>query len=286
MREAQQTARLGVMYKKVSALFLFFAALSVHAQTAGFKTAVNPDGKGLTIIGFEGNSPEIEIPQTIGGLPVAAIGESAFEGKGLTKLTLPEGIESIEFFAFAGNRLKDLVIPHTVTVIGLGAFGNNQLESLVLSDNLIRIETIAFQGNKLRHIVLPESLERIGQLAFASNQLTKVVIPDTVFVLDDGAFAYNELRSITLPARLKQLNTNVYYNNFLTSVVVPDTITAIGGALSPGTNKITTLTLGGNVELDLDEDNPFDLSFYNCYTANGKKKGTYQFNNGEWVFER
>jgi hypothetical protein len=275
------------MQKKIAALFLFFAALSVHAQTVVFKTAVNADGKGLTITGYEGNSSEIEIPQTIDGLPVTVIGESAFERKGLTKLSLPEGIESIGDFAFAGNELKDLVIPNTVTVICLGAFGNNRLENLVLSDNLLEIQTIAFQGNQLRSIVLPESLERIGQLTFASNRLTKVVIPDNVFVLSDGAFMDNELRSLTLPGRLKELyTTNVYDDNDLTAIVFPDNISAIGGELSPGRNKITTVTLGENVKLDLNEENPFDLSFDTCYTANGKKKGTYKFANGEWVLEQ
>jgi hypothetical protein len=272
------------MYKKPAALFLFFVALSVHAQVV-FKTAVNADGKGLTITGFEGDSTEIEIPQTIDELPVTAIGESAFEERGLTKLTLPEGIEAIEFFAFYGNLLKDLVIPNTVTVIGLGAFGNNQLESLVLPDNLMEIQIIAFQGNNLRSVALPESLEKIGQLAFASNKLTKVVIPDNVFVLDGGAFCDNELRTITLPGRLKQLYTNVYIDNYLTAIVVPDNITLIGGALSPRGNNITTLALGENVELDLNKEDPFDLSFGAYYTANGKKKGTYTFNGGQWSFQ-
>jgi hypothetical protein len=270
------------MYKKMAVLVLFFAALSAYAQKNVFNTAVNADEKGLTITGYQGDSLEIEIPQTIGGLPVTAIGESAFEGKGLTRLTLPEGIESIGFFAFYGNRLKDLVIPHTVTTIDGGAFGSNELESLVLFDNLTVIETVAFQGNNLSHIELPESLEEIGQLAFASNRLTKVVIPDNVIRVDDGAFSDNELRSITFPKGLKRLYTNVYMDNFLSAIVFPDTLAAILGSLSPRGNKVTTVTLGENVDLDLSE-NPSDVSFYDCYTANGRKKGTYQFTNGEWL---
>lgn len=270
------------MYKKTAVLVLFFAALSVYAQKSVFTTAARADGKGLIITGYTGDSLEIEIPQTIGGLPVTAIGEIAFERKGLTRLTLPEGIESIEYFAFGGNRLKDLVIPDTVTHIGYGAFGNNELESLVLPRNLIEVEAVTFEGNNLSYIELPESLEEIGQLAFASNRLTKVVIPDNVIRVDDGAFMDNELRSITFPKGLKRLYTNVYMDNFLSSIVFPDALAAIFGSLSPRGNKITAVTLGENVELDLSEA-PSDVSFYDCYTANGKKKGTYIFNNGEWV---
>jgi hypothetical protein len=55
---------------------------------------MNPDGKSLTITGFKGSASEITIPQTIDGLPVTAIGEFAFQDKGLTSLVLPEGLNN------------------------------------------------------------------------------------------------------------------------------------------------------------------------------------------------
>jgi hypothetical protein len=273
------------MYKTMLAVVLSFIGVCVHAQTVAFSTEVNSDGTGITITGFKGDATEIVIPQTIDGLPVTAIGEDAFNRRGLTKLTLPEGLESIGFFAFPGNELKTLIIPNTVTTIDGGAFANNQLESVVLSDNLIKISSIAFEFNKLSSVVLPESLEIIGQLTFASNQLSEIVIPDNVIDIQSGAFMDNELRNIVLPKRLKELYTNIYIDNYLTSIVIPDNIVAVYGELSPGTNEITRITLGENVRLDLKEDNPFDMSFYNFYTENGSRKGTYTFGDDAWTLE-
>ncbi|MDR1353822.1 MAG: leucine-rich repeat domain-containing protein [Treponema sp.] len=271
------------MYKTALAVFLSFISVCAYSQTVAFSTEVNLDGKGITIVGFKGNAAEIVIPRTIDGLPVTAIGEFAFDSRGLTKLVLPEGLESIGFFAFPGNELKTLIIPNTVTTIDGGAFANNQLESVVLSDNLIKISSIAFEGNKLRNIILPESLEIIGQLTFASNQLSEIIVPDNVIDIQSGAFADNELRNIVLPKRLKHLYTNIYDENYLTSIIIPDNIVAVFGELSPRKNTITSVTIGENVELHLNEDNPFDMSFYNFYTENGSRKGTYKFSNDKWT---
>jgi hypothetical protein len=271
------------MYKKlfVSSVLPLLIVVSIQSQTIPFAAEINPDGKSLTITGFKGNASEITIPQTIDGLPVTAIGDDAFDNKGLTGLILPEGLETIGFFSFTSNRLTSLIIPDTVTKI-TGAFSNNLLESVVFPDNLIEIGTISFQANKLSAVTLPEKLEKIGQLAFASNQLTEIVIPDSVHTIDSGAFADNELRRIVLPNSLKELYTNIFINSYLTSLVIPDSVVLVAGGLSSRGNKITTVTIGENVELEFYGD-PVDELFYDCYTGNGRQKGTYVFDGKKWT---
>ncbi|MDR1058706.1 MAG: hypothetical protein LBL43_04075 [Treponema sp.] len=68
----------------------------------------------------------------------------------------------------------------------------------------------------------------------------------------------------------------------MSEIIIPDNVTAVFGGLSPGTNKIS-ITIGENVKLDLDEDNPFDMSFYNYYTRS--RKGTYKFSGDTWTLE-
>jgi hypothetical protein len=272
------------MYKKLLASFLLplLIAVTIQAQTVSFGTEMNPDGKSLTITGFKGSASEITVPQTIDSLPVTAIGEFAFDDKGLTSLVLPEGLETIGLLSFSGNKLTSLTIPSTVTNIS-GAFSNNMLESVVFPDNLTVIDSISFQGNQLTAVTLPAKLERIGQLAFASNQLTEIVIPDSVHTIDSGAFADNGLRSIVLPNSLKKLSTNIYMDNYLTSLVIPDSVVLVAGGLSSRGNKITTVTIGENVELKFYGD-PVDELFYDCYTTgNGRQKGTYIFDGGKWA---
>lgn len=57
------------------------------------------------------------IPATVG-----TIGNSAFQGRGLTSVNIPEGIKYIYYSAFAGNNLTSVTIPSTVRYIGSYAF--------------------------------------------------------------------------------------------------------------------------------------------------------------------
>lgn len=80
------------------------------------------DGK-LTVSGYFGDEAELSIPSQIDGIGVVAIGESAFANSSITKLTLPDTVAEIDWFAFSGcHRLAEIVIPSSVTLIGYGAF--------------------------------------------------------------------------------------------------------------------------------------------------------------------
>ena len=92
--------------------------LSVGSQ---FKhTDIN--GK-LTITGYTGNATQLTIPDKIGGKAVSVIGEDAFKGGSYERITLPEGLTEIGWFAFSGcTKLCEITIPASVTSIGYGAF--------------------------------------------------------------------------------------------------------------------------------------------------------------------
>lgn len=60
------------------------------------------------------------------------IGMSAFAGCGkitVSNLVLPENVNAIENFTFAGINAKNLTIPASVKTIGMGAFANSSLEN-------------------------------------------------------------------------------------------------------------------------------------------------------------
>ena len=77
----------------------------------------------LTVANYLGDGGEVEIPQKIDGVAVKAIGEEAFKGADATKIIIPDGVESIGWFAFSGCRsLREINIPSTVTSVEYGAF--------------------------------------------------------------------------------------------------------------------------------------------------------------------
>ena len=65
----------------------------------------------ITIMGYAGSGGGVVIPDTIGGLPVTHIATSAFEGSGLTIVTIPGSVTSIGAAAFEGNGMTSVTIP-------------------------------------------------------------------------------------------------------------------------------------------------------------------------------
>ncbi|MBR5285867.1 MAG: leucine-rich repeat protein, partial [Clostridia bacterium] len=90
-----------------------------------FKYELNSDGKGYTLVSIGScNDEVIEIPATYNGLPVTEISyRSFFEKTFVKKVTIPYGVETIGFEAFAYcSALTEINIPDSVTYIKHGAF--------------------------------------------------------------------------------------------------------------------------------------------------------------------
>src|SRR5699024_3463341 len=98
----------------------------------------------VTIVNYIGNETDVTIPQQIAGLTVTKIGESAFENKNLSSVTIPGSITHIETSAFA----------------------NNKLINVTLKNGIERIEVWAFRNNDLTNIIIPISVTYIGPSAF------------------------------------------------------------------------------------------------------------------------
>jgi hypothetical protein len=73
-------------------------------------------------------SGEIAIPATYNDQPVVEIGASAFAGRNITAVYIPESITTIGAWAFENcHKLSSITIPATVTKIGTEAFKNADL---------------------------------------------------------------------------------------------------------------------------------------------------------------
>ena len=167
-------------------------------------------------------SGELVIPDTIENVTVTKIGTYAFMNQnGLTKITLPDTIETIESYAFYQcENLNEINLPKSLTYIDKGVFnGCNSLKTLKInSTNLVSANDI-FQNNfgavitesaipenvifgdevtnipesllygcyNIKEISIPASVTNIGNLAFCKcNALTKFkVSPDNAKYFSD-----------------------------------------------------------------------------------------------------
>ena len=175
------------------------------------------NGGNATITDFDGPTDghfyDIDIPGTLGGHTVTAIGDWAFDSSDyLTGVTIPQSVTSIGDYAFLDcHKLTNVTIPQSVTSIGKSAF---------------------YRCYALTTLSLGENIEKIGSYAFAEcRHLTNVTIPEKVETIEPYTFGWClDLKYITLPAGLTSFkdrlvscpagftkqspkNGAIYYNN-------------------------------------------------------------------------
>lgn len=118
---------------------------------------------------------------------VRHIGPSAFEScSGLTSITIPPTVETIDGSAFLSSGLTSVVIPDGVTAIRVRAFeGCKQLTSVVLPNSVTTIEDYVCKGcTSLSSVTIPNSVTHIKNYAFQGcSALTSFTIPSSVTTL-------------------------------------------------------------------------------------------------------
>ncbi len=124
-----------------------------------------------TITGYLGQGGEVDIPSTLGGYPVVAIGDSAFnDAKGhlITSVTIPESVLSIGNSAFEGNSvMTSVTIGGNVTYIGARAFRScTALTIIDIPDGVENIGTLAFEwDSSITNITIGTGVVTIGGAA-------------------------------------------------------------------------------------------------------------------------
>ncbi len=193
----------------------------------------------------------------------------------ITKIVIPEGVTTIEAYAFAGlTALEEVVFPSTLTKIGINAFeGCTKLKTLstsidgkIYTNNLDKVKFInkaafkdcvleevslrgvvavgdyAFQNCKLNYMELPASCQSIGAYAFAGNKaLTSVEFSAYKIKLGNYAFLDCEnLQSVQVNAAV--IGAYAFYNcKRLTDVTLGADVAVIGEFAFAGTgvNRFT-----------------------------------------------
>ena len=140
----------------------------------------------ITITGYTGVNAAVTIPDKINGMPVTAIGNSAFYGLGITSVTIGPNVTTIganafsgpyvAWFGITGDPLSSLNIPNNVITIGDYAFyGCNNLTNVTIGSNVTTIGAYAFSGlgfdntsagDPLSSVTIPNSVVNIGDYAF------------------------------------------------------------------------------------------------------------------------
>ena len=127
-------------------------------------------------MGYHGEDAEVSVPTN-----VTSIGPKAFEGLGITRVVLPQGVRTIKSHAFSGcEDLASIVLPPSLESIDDSAFSRcKSLRNVPLPSKLKSICRWAFHGcETLSGIDLPEGIQHVSVDAFDHTDcLEEIAIP-------------------------------------------------------------------------------------------------------------
>ena len=221
------------MKKKIFAFFLCLLILcipTVQAQAENDSPWYYEirDG-GVFILNYRGDhGGHVEIPATIDGKPVTGIGNSAFLGRKLSSVTIPDTVTQIVDAAFAHcPNLSTVNLSENVTVIDGSAFMD--CESLTgiwvdpqnpayTSDDQGVVYTknertlVQAPGALEGEYVIPDGVIEIGHSAFQGCwKLTKITIADSVRHIDGYAFCdCSGLTRLAIPALVESIGLHAF----------------------------------------------------------------------------
>ena len=152
------------------------------------------------ITAYYGNSLRVDLPAEINGVPVTAIGASAFADSPVVAVRIPEGVTEIGTSAFDGaDDLHFIQLPDSLRVIGDYAFNSTEANMLTWGKGLEQIGNGAFRYVSFgEDLELPESLQSIGAEAFKGATLRNVHIGGNIRSIGANAFARTNLNYLQL----------------------------------------------------------------------------------------
>ena len=260
---------------------VFFAFGTSAANENGILYSVS--GGEATVTGVDETvTGDVVIPAELGGYPVTAIGNEAFESNyNITSIIIPEGVKTIGKHCFYWcDWLEEIRFPSTLESVGEYAFYRSYIRELHIPDiasySQIEYENafshpfcyddedgfeyweeeyekklyIGDSTEAVTDIVIPEGIERIGAYAFNNNSFLKsVVLPDTLTEIGEEAFYECEnLESVSFGDSLEHIYEGAFEAcESLGNFTLPDSLLTIGEWAFSGNYAMTEVTIPDKV---------------------------------------
>lgn len=178
---------------------------------------------------------------------ITSIRDYAFYGSPCPSVEIPSTVTHIGREAFGHTGLSDITIPDTVESMDDGTFyQSGKLTTCKLSSGLTKIPGWCFQGcTALASCAIPSNVGTIGDGAFYGSGLVSMAVPDTVASIGHSAFAVcASLTSLSIGSGVTEIPDSMCNSDVsLASVTLPGTITAIGSGAFQSCAKLTAITL-------------------------------------------
>ena len=263
----------------------------------------------IALNSYHGPGGEVRIPATIEGLAVTRIGGWLFPNRGdVTAVILPPTVSVISSYAFTGTGITSITLPASVVSVEQSFKGADRLQNIYVDPAnplFTSIDGVLFRTNMpfltlweypagwAGAYTVPNSVTDIGYHAFAySNKLTNVTLAPTVEWVSSEGFAYcSKLRTVSIPEGVGGLGQFSFRScPELRQVSLPSTIQSanyaffdcpklqiLSGPATAPRNLQATLVAGNRVQLtwqspQLAKEQALDVRRYRVeYSVNGGK---------------
>lgn len=210
---------------------------------------------------------------------VKTLGDSSFSGcEKLISVEIPNSVDVIEDYAFAGTTFLNIDIPNSVISIGESAFSHSSISNVEIPNSVKYIGNSAFSYSSIKNISIPNSIASISDYMFwCCKDLEFISLPSSVKIIGCSAFsgcdnlvnvnfsssleciemdAFSEcinLKSIELPNSLKSIGAYSFSHcNTLTDINIPDSVEDIGTCAFRDCCNLNSITIGkGTVKIDI-----------------------------------
>lgn len=242
----------------------------------------------------------IEIPETLAGAQVTAIGEGAFKGNpDITHVSIPDTVTTIEQAAFYGctnlltvdmsenvqkiaenafadcTSLTTVDLPATLQWLGEYAFANCEaLTNLTIPYGIKEIPDYAFYGTAIKSITVPISVIRIGDYAFANcHSLESVSLGKNSSIIQ-----FDSIPALTSP-NLESIGESAFDGTAITAIYLPSSLTNLHDVDFKECWNLQSVIFDGNaptvqVAPTHDKSSPAYTVYY--------KLGAQGFGEGQW----
>ncbi len=243
-----------------------------------FKFKTNEDGT-LTITGLLNiNSALADIPSSIGGKKVTAIGETAFQSRiSLIQVNIPDSVTSIDPRAFLGARKLSTILVSGSNIAYKSENGvlysrdgntlvycppKNTQSTFDVPSGVTKIGDYAFYGQGdegITGVNLPEGLVEIGNRAFYginNSSFTSISFPNSLKKIGDYAFAYvassseGVLQQVSWGSGVEEIGYAAFFGQyFKNELVIPSSVKIIRERAFSNCSAITKITLPAGITL-------------------------------------
>ena len=182
----------------------------------------------------------------------------------LKEVKLPESVECIESYTFAGcTSIEEIRIPKNVSCFDGSSFADchisrfeldsdnpnfKEIDGVIYSKDLSRL--VAFPSYYPHaNFAIPPTTRIIGWGAFMDSRIDSIEIPESVEEIEEEAFQGSEIKSITIPDSVKKIGKGAFrFCRNLESIKLSGSISKIPEQLFSSCHSLKKIDIPPNIK--------------------------------------